>query len=1292
MNAVIKALEVRLADVLSIDRPRIAHGLRKLAQRAAEGKPIDRLVEEIDAQARQSAERRATRLAALPAPDFPGNLPVNERRNDIAGAIVANQVVIVCGETGSGKTTQLPKICIDLKRGAAGMIACTQPRRIAARSVASRLAQELRTKLGEGVGYKIRFTDKIRPESYVKVMTDGILLAETQGDSVLSAYDTIIIDEAHERSLNIDFLLGFLKQLLPRRPDLKVIITSATIDADRFSKHFNNAPVIEVSGRLYPVEMRYRPIEANDEDEREADIPTAIVDAVDELARLGQGDVLVFLPGEREIREAAEALRKHHPPHTEILPLFARLTAEEQDRVFKPGNTRRIVLATNVAETSLTVPGIRYVVDSGLARVNRYSIRNKVNQLQVEPISQAAAKQRAGRCGRLANGVAIRLYSEEDFNNRPEFTTPEILRTSLASVILRMAAGNLGEIDNFPFIEPPTPRMIADGYQLLMELGAVDEARTLTPIGKELARIPVDPKVGRMLLAARDHHCLKEMLIIAAAQSVQDPRERPSDKQEAATQAHAPFADAKSDFLSYLKLWDFFEDALAHKKSNRKLIEQCHERFLSFFRMREWRDIHQQLASLATESNMRVNELPATYEQIHQALLTGLIGNIGCKDLEGNSYLGARETHFVISNASGLRKAQPKWLVAAELTETNRLYARCVAKVEPEWIEAAGLHLVKRHYFDPHWEKAAGQVVAFERITLYGLTINPKRKVHYGSINPTEAREIFIRAALVAGEWETKAPFLIHNIKLTREVEALEHKARRQDVLVDEQVIFDFYAAHIPEGIVSVIGFEAWRKEAERKEPKLLFLTREYLMRHGAETVTEVQYPERLQVDDVELQLRYRFEPGHPMDGATLTVPLHLLNRIDDAVIDWLVPGMRREKVTWYLKALPKALRRVVMPVPEFVTAALQELRPGTQVMAEALPEFLTQRTGLKVGIGTWEGENVPAHLQMNIRIVDDSGRELAMGRNLKALREQLGEAAQLTFAKASPGIERDGIKTWDFGDLPAEITFSRNGTKLTGFPTLVDDGESVAIRLFDAEQAAQSAMHQGVVRLLRLALKEQIKQLEKGPGNFNQLALHVRGTISPDQLRDDWLTAITDRAFLGDDEIPRNEKAFEQQKQRARTRIPAVTDALNRYLGEITQEYQLVQQRLNSIGPQLARVSRDIRAQLSALINPGFLSNTPWEKLQHLPRYLRAMRLRLDKYGNAPERDERHAAAVDRLWKLYVERREKHRKAGIEDLQLLEFRWLIEELRVSLFAQELKTPMPISTKRLEKFWEGVRA
>jgi len=1302
MNSALAELTAALDGVMAADYGRLKTQLDRLRASANDGQPIDVDLARVREAWNASHARRAARLQALPQPAFPPELPINERRADIARAIREHQLIIVCGETGSGKTTQLPKICLDLQRGTTGQIACTQPRRIAARSVAARLSQELNSPLGDAVGYKIRFTDKTRPESYIKVMTDGILLAETQGDRDLAAYDTIIIDEAHERSLNIDFLLGLVRQLLPRRPDLKVIITSATIDAARFAQHFAHsstaAPVIEVSGRLYPVEVRYRPIVADDEDEREADITSGIVDACDELARLGQGDILVFLPGEREIREAAEALRKHHLPgqgqgpaqHTEILPLFARLSGLEQDRVFKLGNGRRIVLATNVAETSLTVPGIRYVVDTGLARLNRYSVRNKVNLLQVEPISQAAAKQRAGRCGRLANGVAIRLYSEEDFAARPEFTTPEIQRTSLASVILRMQGGALGEVEDFPFIDPPSSRMIADGYQLLGELGAVDDTRKLTPIGKDLARLPVDPRIGRMLLAAREQQCVKEMLIIASALSTQDPRERPIDKQEAAVQAHSIFTDERSDFIGLLKLWEFFAEALAHKKSNRQLMQLCHGRFISHFRMREWRDVHHQLTALITETGFRLNEAPATYEQIHRALLAGLLGNVGFKDLEGEQYIGPREVHFVIGSGSALRKVKPKWVVAAELTETNRLYARCVGKVEPEWIESCAQHLLSRHYFDPHWEKSAAQVVAFERTTLYGLTLNPKRRVHYGAINPREAREIFIRTALVAREFDTRAPFFTHNCRLIGEVEALEHKARRQDVLVDDETLYLFYAELVGPGVVNGAGFEAWRKAAEAANPRLLYLTRDYLMRHSAQSVTEEQYPEHFAVGDIELPLRYRFEPGHALDGVTLTVPLHLLNQIDAAAIDWLVPGLRREKLTWHVKSLPKQIRRSLVPIAEFVTAALESMVPGAKPVALALAEFVQRQTGLTLDPAGRERESMPAHLAMNLRVVDDAGKELAVGRDLAQLRAQLGEAAQLTFGAAEPGIEREGLKVWDFGDLPAEIAFKRGNLKLTGYPALTDEGDSVAVRLFDARAAAEAAMRGGVKRLLRFELKEQIRQLEKSSAQFNQVALSLRGVMNAEQLREDWLNAVIDRAFIGEDALPRGEKEFQSQKQRARTRLPAVSEGLNRLAAEIGQEFAAVRERLVSAGPALSRLNREMQEQLRHLVYPGFLSATPWEQLAHLPRYLQAMRLRFDKYGNSPERDARNAASAERFWKWYQERSDQQRRANSVNAQLEAFRWLIEELRVSLFAQELKTPLPVSVKRLDKIWQSV--
>ena len=867
------------------------------------------------------------RLRHLPQPTYPDDLPVVARREDIARAIREHQVVIICGETGSGKTTQLPKICLELQRGVKGLIGHTQPRRIAARTVATRIAQELKSPLGQAVGYKVRFSDKVSPNTYIKLMTDGILLAETQGDPLLKRYDTIIIDEAHERSLNIDFLLGYLKRLLPRRPDLKVIVTSATIDAERFARHFAHgdtpAPVIEVSGRMYPVEVRYRPLKTKDKTQEKGalqedeDIEAAILDAVDDLARdRTGGDILVFLPGEREIRETAEALRKHHPSGAEILPLFARLSFEEQDRVFKPHSGQRIVLATNVAETSLTVPGIRYVIDPGLSRVNRYSYRNKVELLQVEKISRASANQRAGRCGRVAAGICIRLYDQDDFAGRDEFTDPEILRTSLASVILRMKSLKIGDVEDFPFLEPPPPRMIADGYQLLAELGAVDDDNQLTDTGWQLAKFPIDPRIARMIIAAKQENCLREVLIIASALSVQDPRDRPFERAEAADRAHQQFQDERSDFMGYLKLWQFFDEAIKHKKSNRKLADQLQENFLSQRRMREWRDIHGQLAALTGEMGLRENEIPATYDQIHRALLAGLLGNLGFKNDEGE-YLGARGIKFTIFPGSVLRKSQPKRVMAAELVETTRLYARCVAKIDPDWIERIAGSMVKRHYFDPRWEKDRACVMAYERVTLYGLTIVPKRSVHYGPINPPEAREIFIRRALAAGDYLTKAEFFVKNQILIKEVQELEHKARKHDVLVDEQSLFAFYDERVPMGIHNGAAFEHWRADAEKQNPRVLFLTREYLMRHSAMDITEAQFPETLQIADVNYKLRYRFEPGHALDGVTITVPLHLLNTLEETPADWMVPGLIRDKVAAYLKALPKNLRRHLFPIPE---------------------------------------------------------------------------------------------------------------------------------------------------------------------------------------------------------------------------------------------------------------------------------------------------------------------------------------------------------------------------------------
>ncbi len=1251
------------------------------------------------------------RLRNLPQPTYPDDLPVVARRADIARAISEHQVVIICGETGSGKTTQLPKICLELQRGVKGLIGHTQPRRIAARTVATRIAQELKSPLGQAVGYKVRFSDKVSPNTYIKLMTDGILLAETQGDPLLKRYDTIIIDEAHERSLNIDFLLGYLKRLLPQRRDLKVIVTSATIDADRFSKHFAHsgkpAPVIEVSGRMFPVEVRYRPLKTRNKAaasltaggsgqkviQEDEDIEAAILDAVDDLARdRTGGDILVFLPGEREIRDTAEALRKHHPAGAEILPLFARLSHEEQDRVFKPHGGQRIVLATNVAETSLTVPGIRYVIDPGVARVNRYSYRNKVELLQIEKISRASANQRSGRCGRVAAGVCIRLYDAEDFAARDEFTDPEILRTSLAAVILRMKSLKIGDVEDFPFLEPPPPRMIADGYQLLAELGAVDDENQLTPVGWQLAKFPIDPRISRMILAAKQENCLREVLIIASALSVQDPRDRPFDRAEAADRAHQPFQDEHSDFMAYLKIWSFFDEAIKHKKSNRKLIDHCQDHFLSHRRLREWRDIHGQLAAVTGEMGLRENQIPATFEQIHRALLAGLLGNLGFKNDEGD-YLGARGIKFTIFPGSVLRKASStsaKWVMAGELVETTRLYARCVAKIDPDWIERIAGDMVKRHHFDPHWEKDRAMVTAYERVTLYGLTIVPKRSVHYGPINPFEAREIFIRRALVEGDYQTTAKFFVQNQIVIKEVQALEHKARKHDVLVDEQSLFAFFDALVPPDIHNGAAFEAWRIEAEKTNPQLLYLTRDYLMRHSAIAITEDQFPETLRVNEVTYKVRYRFEPAHPLDGVTVTVPLHLLNTLEETPFDWLAPGMIRDKVAAYLKALPKTLRRNLFPLPEQVTAFLTEC-DTRKPFTTALADFVRKRAGQPVAATVWDGAEIPAHLKMNFRVIDDAGRELANERDLAALQAQLGQAAQLTFATVETGIERDNIKVWDCGDLPEQISFTRNGRKLTGYPALVDENVSVAIRLFDVKQAADAAMRLGVTRLMRLALKEQMKQLEKNLRGFDQAAMQLRGVAGVDDLREDVIAAITDRAFIGEDALPRSQKDYETQLKRARTRLPAVSEGACRLLAAIGAEYHQVSLALGAAKGVLSRPATDIKAQLSRLIFKGWFAATPWEQLAQLPRYLQAMQKRLEKYPRDVERDGKHAASISGWWKKYEALLERQTQAGTVDARLHELRWHMEELRVSLFAQELKTPYPISYKRLEKFWSAIQ-
>ncbi|MFZ5538744.1 MAG: ATP-dependent RNA helicase HrpA [Pseudomonadota bacterium] len=1249
--------------------------------------------------------------APLPPIAFPEELPVSARREEIARAIEANQVVIVCGETGSGKTTQLPKICLALGRGRERLIGHTQPRRIAASSVARRIAQELNTPLGDLVGYKVRFTDHTRPGTAIKLMTDGILLAETQGDPLLSAYDTIIVDEAHERSLNIDFLLGYLKQLLPRRPDLKLVITSATIDAERFAAHFGAsdkpAPVINVSGRLYPVEIRWRPVKDED-DADDRTLMDAIVDAVDECALAGPGDVLVFLPGEREIREAAEALRKHHPPGTEILPLYARLSAEEQERVFKPSGARRIVLATNVAETSLTVPGIRYVVDTGLARVKRYSYRNKVEQLQVEPISQASADQRAGRCGRVAAGVCIRLYDEAGFAKRPKFTDPEILRSSLASVILRMKSLGLGDVRAFPFVEPPPARAIADGYDLLGELNAVDGNNELTPIGRELARLPVDPRIGRMLLAARDNHALAEVLIIAAALSVQDPRERPLEAQQAADQAHRRFADEKSDFLSFVKLWNFVEERFEHKKSNRRLTDELKSNFLSPRRVREWREVHSQLAAIAGEAGWRQNTTPATFEQVHLSLLAGLLGNVGFKTLDADyrepPYAGARGIKFFVWPGSPLAKKAGRWVMAAELVETTRLFARCVATIEPQWLERVGAHLLKKSWSDPHWEKKPAQVIAFERATLYGLVVYNQRRVEFGSKDPQAAREIFIREALVEGEYETQAPFFAHNRRLVREIRELEHKTRRPDVLVDDELIYRFYDALIPADVCSGASFEKWRRQAEPAQPKLLFLNRDELMRHEARGVTTELFPKQWEMRGVTMALSYHFEPGSPRDGVTLTVPLVALNQVDAVRCDWLVPGMLKEKVHLLLKSLPQKLRRHCVPLPEYAAGFVErhaaELAAPQRPLIDALIADLREQKNVVCQPGDFKLETLPAHLTMNFKVVDEHGRQLGMGRSLAALRAELGEQAQQRLrevaaqdAKTAVGLH-ENITDWDFGELPELLEIERKGQKLIGFPALVDRGDRCEIEVFDDAEQAHAKHRDGLRRLFRLQLKEQVKFVEKSLSALQTVQMQastVPGLAAAlpsfEELRDQVITAAIDRTCLADP-WPTDNASFVARKNDARGKLNLIAQEVARLATAIVQEAAALPKKLAAARAFAAAVA-DIEQQLARLFPKRFIVATPPAQLAHYPRYLKAIALRLDKLKSDPARDAQRMNEVAQLQAPYL--RELTARKGVADPRLEEFRWLLEELRVSLFAQELRTPMPVSVKRLTKAWESLR-
>jgi ATP-dependent helicase HrpA len=1200
---------------------------------------------------------------------FDPALPVSEKRKEIAEAIGKHPVTIVCGETGSGKTTQLPKILLEMGRGQERVIGHTQPRRIAARAVAARIAEELKVELGSLVGYKVRFTDKAGKLTRVKLMTDGILLAETQGDPDLRAYDTIILDEAHERSLNIDFLMGYLKRLLPRRPDLKVVITSATIDAERFSRHFDGAPVVEVSGRLYPVEVRYRPVGGDEEDTTRDEEEQALGDAVEELLREGPGDVLVFLPGEREIRDAAAVLAKRRLKGAEVLPLFGRLSAAEQDRVFHPSGARRVVLATNVAETSLTVPRIRYVVDTGQARIKRYSYRNKVEMLRVEKISQAAAQQRAGRCGRVANGICVRLYGEDEFKARAAYTDPEVLRASLAAVILRALSLNLGKVEEFPFLDAPESRAIADGYALLAELGAVDENHALADAGRELARLPLDPRVGRMLLAARKEGCLEQMLVIAAALSVQDPRERPLAKQAAADERHAKYDDERSDFLAYLKLWKL--------QGEQGLRRICRDDFLSYPRMREWRDVHGQLATVIGELDWKMTttkpEKPEGYRAIHRALLAGLLGNVGMQDESDNAYTGARGIKFWVHPGSGTRKPG-KWIVAAELVETTRLFARTVASIEPQWLEDLGAHLLKRHRENPHWEKNRAQVVALERGTLYGLPVYVNRRVHYGPHDPALSRDIFIRQALVEGELETKAPFFAHNRRLVHEIERMEHKQRRPDILVDDELIHAFYDARIPEGIHNGADFDQWRKEAERADPRILHLKREDLMRHEAAGITTENFPHEVRLGANSFRLDYHFDPRSPRDGVTMTVPIALLNQVPQARCEWLVPGLLKEKVRALAKSMPQRLRHKLGPLAEFAEDFAQRVQPADTPLAQALARHIRAELNLEVPTDAFRPDSAPPHLHMNFLVLDEHGRQLGTGRNLAQLKQALAEHTAQALQQEAPLDEGERYTGWTMGDLAEMMEIERGGQTLVGYPALVDAGDAVTLQVFDAPERAAELHRAGVRRLLAIAFKDRVRDLERAWARDMALA----------PLKDDLVAAALDRAFLADS-VPTMAAGFARAVDAGRSRFMLIAQELARTAQQILAAHAELQKKLAAAAKTHPPAAADMKQQLARLLAPGWLGATPWARLQHYPRYLKAIELRLDKLRADPARDARLMSEIAPLQAAWL------RAPRPLDAEREQFGWLLEELRVSLYAQQLKTPVPVSAKRLAKLWHSIR-
>lgn len=1282
-----QSLFSQLNDIMLVDQRRLSariRGIGKIKSQEAQ----QAVAAEIQQQIEQARLRVEQRKSAVQNPIiFPESLPVSQRKAEIQKLLSEHQVIVVAGETGSGKTTQLPKMCLELGFGNLGMIGHTQPRRIAARSVAARIAEELETDLGGLVGYKVRFNDQISDDTQIKLMTDGILLAEIQNDRFLNQYSCLIIDEAHERSLNNDFILGYLKQLLPRRRDLKLIITSATIDVERFSKHFNNAPIIEVSGRTYPVEVRYRPIaEEDDQDQLQG-----ILNAVDELQAEGRGDILIFMNGEREIRDTAEALQKQNLKHTEILPLFARLSAQEQNKIFHPSGLNRIVLATNVAETSLTVPGIKYVIDPGTARISRYSYRTKVQRLPIEPISQASANQRKGRCGRVSEGICIRLYSEEDFNSRPEFTDPEILRTNLASVILQMTALGLDDIEAFPFVDAPDKRHIQDGIKLLEELGAFEtvqtksgEKRLLTRVGRQLAQLPVDPRLAKMILSAVNFGCVYEMMIIVSALSIQDPRERPQEKQQASDEKHRRFADKKSDFLAFLNLWYYLQEQQKELSKN-QFRRQCQKDFLNYLRIREWQDIYHQIRLTVREMGLPINSEKAEYQQIHTALLSGLLSHIGLKEAEKQQYLGARNAHFAIFPNSVLFKKQPKWVMAAELVETSKLWGRMVAEIEPEWIEPLAEHLIKKSYSEPRWSKSRGAVIADEKVTLYGVPIVAERPVNYGAIDPTVSREIFIQSALVEGGWNTKHKFFKENQRLVQEVEELEHKSRRRDILVDDRTLFEFYDQRIGTEVVSQKHFDTWWKKVQQKDPELLNFERSFLINDDAEQVSKLDFPNFWYQGNLKLKLTYQFEPGTDADGVTVHIPLPLLNQVEMTGFDWQIPGLREELVIALIKSLPKSYRRNFVPAPNYAQAFLSRAVPLEKPLLDTLIYELRRMTGVTVEAEHWNWEQIPSHLKMTFRVVDENGKKIAESMNLDELKFNLKDRVQESIsAVADDGIEQSRLHIWSFADLPQCYEQKQRGFSVKAFPAIVDEKDAVGIKLFETEFEQSVAMQQGLRRLLLLNVPSPIKYLHEKLPNKAKLGLYFTPFGRVLDLIDDCIACAVDKLIANFGGFVWDEAGFEKLRDFVRENLNEVTVDIAQKVEQIlTLTYQLNQRLKGKMDFTMAFALSDIKSQLAGLVYQGFVQKSGYDRLPDLQRYLQAIDKRIDKLAQDVNRDRAAMLRVEQVQQAYQQLLAKLPKSKPISDEIAEIRYMIEELRVSLFAQQLGTKYQVSEKRV---------